>query len=171
MVLFDDAPEMGQVEAVINGWQRPELPDRLKHLAQTSGEGRVMELARLVGKSLAQIQSNRYKMQLEVKVVGWLYDFIRASVKRGRVFDLGEVLLQGSADCLGYAKLFTLLGRLFDLDAGIIEVIVDNGRRYVPHSAILIRLKNRRLRFVDLWYGSKNIRHKRLGLQVKQDGA
>ncbi|MBA7602107.1 hypothetical protein ES703_09193 [subsurface metagenome] len=169
MVLFDDAPEMGQVEAVINGWQRPELPDRLKHLAQTSGEGSVMKLARLVGKNLAQIQSNRYKMQLEV--ISWLYDFIRASVKRGRVFDLGEVLLQGSADCLGYAKLFTLLGRLFGLDVGVIEVVIDNRGRYVPHTAVLVRLENHRLRFVDLWYGSKNIRHKRLGLQVKQDGA
>jgi len=169
MVLFDDAPEMGQVEAVISGWQRPELPDRLKHLAQTCGEGSVMELARLVGESLAQIQSNRYKMQLEV--ISWLYDFIRASVKRGRVFDLGEVLVQGSADCLGYAKLFTLLGRLFGLDVGVIEVVIDNRGRYVPHSAVLVRLENHRLRFVDLWYGSKNIRHKRLGLQVKQGRA
>ena len=32
-VSFDDAPEMKQVEAVINGWQRPGLPNSLKHLA------------------------------------------------------------------------------------------------------------------------------------------
>ena len=31
-VPFDDAPEMRQVEAVIDGWQRPGLPNSLKHL-------------------------------------------------------------------------------------------------------------------------------------------
>ena len=87
------------------------------------------------------------------------------------VFDLGEVLGQGSADCLGYAKLFTLLGRLFGLDVGVIEVVVDNAGRYVPHTAVLVRLEHQRWHFVDLWYGSKNIKHKRVGLQVKQDKA
>lgn len=169
-VPFDDAPEMRQVEVVINGWQRPGLPNSLKHLVPTPGEGSVVELACLVRGSLAEIQNSRQKSQLEVKVVSWLYNFIRANVKRGRVFDLRDVLLQGNADCLGYAKLFTLLGRLFGLDTGVIEVIVDNARRYVPHTAILVRLNNRRVCFVDLWYGSKNIRHKRLGLQVKQGG-
>ena len=72
---------------------------------------------------------------------------------------------------LCYAKLFTLLGRLFGLDAGIIEVIVDNAGRYVPHTAALVKLSDNHLRFVDLWYGSKNIRHKRIGLQVKQGDA
>jgi len=168
---FDDAPEMGQVEAVINSWQRPELPDRLKQLARTLGKGSVVELARLVRRSLSGIQSSRYRRQLEVEVISWLYDFIRANVKRGRVFDLGEVLRQGSADCMGYSKLFTLLGRLFGLDVGVIEVVIDNGGRYVPHTAVLVRLDNRQWRFVDLWYGSKNIRHKRVGLQVKRGGA
>jgi tetratricopeptide (TPR) repeat protein len=40
----------------------------------------------------------------------------------------------------------------------------------VPHNAVLVRLGNRQWRFVDLWYGSKNIRHKRLGLKVKRGG-
>jgi len=146
---FSDAPGMGQVEAAISGWQRPELPKSLKN-------------------ALAKVQSGGHKRQLEI--IGWVYDFIRANVNRGRVFDLGEVLRQGSADCLGYAKLFTLLGRLFGLDVGVIEVVMDNAGRYVPHTAILVRLDHRRWRFVDLWYGSENIRHKRVGLQVRQGG-
>ena len=167
-VSFDDAPEMKQVEAVINGWQKPEPPDRLKHLALTSGESTIIELACLVREGLAELQSLRYKVRLEVGLIGWLYDFIRANVKRGRVFDLRYVLLESGADCLGYAKLFTLLGRLFGLDVGIIEVVVDNAGRYVPHTAVLVKLSNGQLRFVDLWYGSKNIRHKRMGLWVKR---
>ena len=164
---FDDAPKMEQVEAVIIDWHRPELPKGLENLVSTSGTGD----ENVVWGSLAEMQSGHYKRQLEVKAISWLYDFIRANVKRGRVFDLGEVLRRGSADCLGYAKLFTLLGRLFGLDVGVIEVVVDNGGRYVPHTAVLVRLGNRRWHFVDLWYGSKNIKHKRVGLQVKRGGA
>jgi tetratricopeptide (TPR) repeat protein len=54
---------------------------------------------------------------------------------------------------------------------GVIEVVMDNAGRYVPHTAALVRLENRRWRFIDLWYGSKNIRHQRVGLQTKQGGA
>ena len=138
------------------------MPDGLKSLAPTFGTGGI------VGRSLAEIRTSRYKRQVETEVISWLYDFIRANVKRGRVFDLREVLQQGSADCVGYAKLFTLLGRLYGIDVGVIEVVTDNGGRYVPHTAALVRFKNHGLRFVDLWYGSKNIRHKRVGLQVKR---
>ena len=106
-----------------------------------------------------------------IKLIGRLYDFIRANVKRGRLFDSRQVLRRGSADCLGYAKLFTLLGQLLGLDAGVIEVLIDNKGRYVPHNAVLVRLANHRLRFVDFWYGSKNIKHKRIGLQVKRGEA
>jgi len=165
---FADAPEMGQLETVINSWQRPDLPDRLKRLARTTGSGSVIELAHLIRKSLSKRQGSHSKSQLEVGVIGWLYAFIRANVKRGRVFDLGEVLQQGSADCLGYAKLFTLLGRQFGLNVGVIEVTIDNGGRYVPHTAALVRLTNHQWRLVDLWYGSKNIRHKRVGVKVKR---
>ena len=149
----DDAPDMEQIEAIINGWQRPELPDRLKHLARTRKS--LVALASLVRGNLSKVRSSRSRRQLEVKVIGWLCDFIRANVKRGRVFDLGEVLRQGSADCLGYAKLFTLLGRLFGLDVGVIEVVIDNGGRYVSHTAVLVRLDDRKRCFIDLWYGSK----------------
>lgn len=165
---FEDAPRMEQVEATIDSWQRRRLPERLERLVSTSGEGGMIEVARLVSKSLSEIQSVGYKSRLEVKVISWLYDFIRINIKRGRVFDLGEVLLRGHADCFGYSKLFTLLGRLLSLNVGILEVVVDNAGRYVPHTACLVKLSDGGLRFVDLWYGSTNIKHKRLGLQVKR---
>ena len=168
-VSFNDTPETEQIAAVISGWQRAKLPDWWQCLVPACSRGSVVELTHLVRGSLAEIQSGSQKGQREVEVISWLYDFIRANVKRGRVFDLRDVLLQSSADCLGYAKLFTLLGRLFGLDTGIIEIVVDNAERYVPHTACLVKLSDGRLRLVDLWYGSKNINHKRVGLQVKQD--
>lgn len=106
----------------------------------------------------------------KIKAVDWLYELIRANVKRGRVFDLVKVLREGIADCLGYAKLFTLLARRLGLDAGVIEVVIDNSGRYVPHTAALVRLSRQRWRCLDLWYGSNNIRHRRIGLRVKQGG-
>lgn len=130
----------------------------------------MVELACLAKAKVSEMQCSSYKKRLEVMLISWLYDLIRTNVKRGRVFDLRQVLLQSSADCLGYAKLFTLLGRLFGLDAGIIEVVVDNAGRYVPHTACLVKLCNGRQRFVDLWYGSTNIKHNRLGLRVRRGG-
>ncbi len=165
-VAFDDVPEMEELAAVINSWHRPEPPSRLKNVSSAftaGGEDTIWQ-------RLKKIRSRHYKSRLEVKLIGWLYDFIRINVKRGRVFDLREVLRQGSADCLGYAKLFTLLGRLLGLDVGVIEVVIDEEGRYVPHTAVLARLENHRLRFVDLWYGSKDIKHRRVGLQVKRGG-
>ena len=66
------------------------MPNSLKHLAPTSGRGSVVELARLVRGSSAEIHNTRQKSQLEVKLISWLYDFIRENVKRGRVFDLHD---------------------------------------------------------------------------------
>jgi tetratricopeptide (TPR) repeat protein len=165
-VAFDDAPEIDELTAVISGWHRPEPPSRLKIVSSAFTAGG----EDVIRQRLKKIKSRRYKSQLEVKLVNWLYDFIRINVKRGRVFDLREVLRQGSADCLGYAKLFTLLGRLLGLDAGVIEIVIDEKGRYVPHTAVMTRLENHHLRFVDLWYGSKNIKHRRVGLQVKRGG-
>jgi len=170
IVPFGDTPEMEQITAAINGWQRAKLPDWWQRPTPLSGRESVDELAYLVRRSLAEIKNISQKSQLEAEVISWLYDFIRANVKRGRLFDSGDVLLQSSADCLGYAKLFTLLGRLLGLDAGIIEIVIDNAGRYVPHTACLVKLSDGHLRFVDLWYGSKNINHQRVGLQVKQGG-
>lgn len=163
---FDDAPNIDELEAAVSSWERPMAPGGLKDvLSAFSPAG-----SSLVRQRLAGIKNNLYRSQLEIKLISWLYDFIRANIKRGRIFDLHDVLRQRSADCLGYCKLFTLLGRLLGLDAGVVEVITDNAGRYVPHTATLVRLKNHRVRFVDLWYGSKNIKHKRLGLQLKRGG-
>ncbi|MFC1939867.1 tetratricopeptide repeat protein [Chloroflexota bacterium] len=164
IVTFDDAPEIEELEKVTDSWHRTEPPRGLESVSLASGirgRGKIKH-------RLNTIKSSRYRSRFEVKVISWLYDFIRANIKRGRIFDLREVLQAGGADCLGYAKLFTLLGRLFGLDTGIIEVVIDNKGRYAPHTAILVRLSNHRLRFVDLWYGSKNIKHKKLGLSVKR---
>jgi len=162
IVSFDDAPEIEQIAVVVNGWQKAEPPGWWQN------QESMIELACQVRRKLAKIRNESQKGQLEVEAIDWLYDFIRTNIKRGRIFDLREVLSQGYADCLGYAKLFTLLGRLFGLDTGIIEIVIDNAERYVPHTACLIKLSDGNLRFVDLWYGSKNINHRRIGLQMKQ---
>ncbi len=153
--------------AVVSIWRKPGPPIGLKEAAVAFSLGG----ERAVRERLRRIKSPYYRSQLEIKTISWLFDFIRANVKRGRVFELPEVLRTGVADCLGYCKLFTLLGRSLGLDAGVVEVLVDNMGRYVPHTAVLVRLSNQRTRFVDLWYGSKNIKHRRLGLRIKQDGA
>ncbi|MDD5038845.1 MAG: tetratricopeptide repeat protein [Dehalococcoidales bacterium] len=164
---FDDAPNIEQLETAISGWQRPAEQRRLADIASAfNTEGR-----RVIRQRLIKIKSNRHRSQLEVNLISWLYDFIRANIKRGKIFDLHEVLRQGSADCLGYAKLFTLLGRLIGLDAGIVEIVIDNKGRYAPHTVIMVKLKDHRSRFIDLWYGSKNIKHQRVGLQVKRGKA
>lgn len=163
---FTDAPDTEELKAIIRSWHQPEPPPALKkELSSFGADGE-----EVLRQRLSQLKNRHYKSRLEVMIIGWLYDFIRANIKRGRLFDLNHVLQRHGADCLGYAKLFTVLGRLPGLDAGVIEVVIDNGGRYVPHTAVLVRLSNHRRRFVDFWYGSKNIRHRRLGLQVKQGG-
>ncbi len=102
--------------------------------------------------------------------VDYLYAYIRLNIKRGRVFDLHQVLRTGEADCLGYAKLFTALARQNGLDAGVVEIIIDNRGRNVPHTASLVKLADGKNKFVDFWYGSTDIRHRRIGLRVKRRG-
>jgi tetratricopeptide (TPR) repeat protein len=106
----------------------------------------------------------------EKTLIQWLYAYIRLNVKRGRVFDLREVLQTGEADCLGYAKLFTTLGRKYGLDTGVVEIVTDNLGRNVPHTCALVKLTDGGRQFIDFWYGSPDIRHKRLGLRVKNKG-
>jgi hypothetical protein len=65
----------------------------------------------------------------ELAMLNWLYDSIKRNVKRGRIFQLRDVLLHQQADCLGYAKLLSSVGRRFGLDIGIVEVVIDNGGR------------------------------------------
>ena len=165
-VTFEDAFTNIELEAILSSWHISQPPKELSNAvsAFTAGDKETIK------RRLDKIKSLRYRSQLEVEAISWLYDFIKANIKRGRLFDLREVLQQGNADCLGYARLFTLLGRILGLNAGVVEVVIDNRGRYVPHTAVMVLLSNHRLRFIDLWYGSKNIKHKRLGLQVKQGG-
>ena len=103
------------------------------------------------------------RSQLELEVAEWLFELVRANIKRGRAFELEEVLATRQADCLGYARLLAFLGSRFDLDMGVVEVIIDLAGRHVPHHANLLNLSSGGLRLLDLWYASPNISHRRIG--------
>jgi len=106
----------------------------------------------------------------KARLANWLYDLVRQNVKRGRIFQLRDVLIHQQADCLGYAKLLRRLGQNFALNIGIVEVVIDNGGRHTPHYVNLAKFSSHRWQFMDLWYGSSNIRHRRIGAQVKEQG-
>ena len=120
--------------------------------------------------SASGIQSAEKEMESELAMLNWLYDLVRRNVKRGRIFQLRDVLPHQQADCLGYAKLLNRLGQRFGLDIGIVEVVIDNGGRYTPHYINIVKLSSGRRQFVDGWYGSRDIRHRRIGAQVKEEG-
>ncbi len=155
-----------EIDKRLDQWSLPNIPE-LPIKGEVS-ELTVKELEQQVNKILSQMQSSEEKAKAELITTNWLYNAVRANVKRGRLFRLGEVLNQGYADCLGYTKLLTLLGRKFGLDIGTIEVTIDNRGRYVPHYINLVRLADGRQLFPDLWYGSSNITHLRIGVRVKR---
>jgi tetratricopeptide (TPR) repeat protein len=153
-------------------WQTPPLPRR----SGPSGARRQQdstpwpELGELAKSRLSAIEDNHARARMELSLIDWLYETIRLNIKRGRLFEIDRVLSNAEADCLGYAKLFQQLGKRFGLDIGIVEVVVDNAGRLVPHVVNIARLSDERTRFIDLWYGSKNVHHRRQGLMVKQRG-
>jgi len=53
------------------------------------------------------------KAESELAMSNWLYDLVRRNVKRGRLFLLKDILVHQQADCLGYAKLLSCLGKKF----------------------------------------------------------
>jgi tetratricopeptide (TPR) repeat protein len=116
----------------------------------------------------ASSRSTGKEREPELAMSNWLYDLVRRNVKRGRIFQLRDVLLHQQADCLGYAKLLSSLGPRFGLDISIVEVVIDNGGRYTPHYVNLVKLSSGRQQFMDLWYGSRDVRHRRIGAQVKE---
>ena len=116
----------------------------------------------------ASSQSTGKERESELAMSNWLYDLVRRNVKRGRIFQLRDVLLHQQADCLGYAKLLGSLGPRFGMDIGIVEVVIDNGGRYTPHYVNSLRFSTGGRQFMDLWYGSRDIRHRRIGAQVKE---
>jgi len=129
-----------EINEAISRWEMPEMPE---YIAESQGE---TQLAR----------SN------------WLYDVVRQNVKRGRFFQLRDVLYHQQADCLGYARLMSCLGKRFALDIGIVEVVIDNRGRYVPHYVNLVKSPSGKRQFMDLWYGAKDIKHRRIGAQIRE---
>jgi len=117
---------------------------------------------------IASSRSAGKERESELAMSNWLYDLVRRNVKRGRIFQLRDVLLHQQADCLGYAKLLSSLGPRFGLDIGVVEVVIDNGGRYTPHYVNSLRFSTGGRQFMDLWYGSRDIRHRRIGAQVKE---
>jgi tetratricopeptide (TPR) repeat protein len=164
---FKDSPGLAELISVVDLWRQPQPPVFLKNLFSSSRPTNFRKISDTLRVKISSTNNPLLQKRLEKLIIGWLYDFIRLNVKRGRVFDLGEVLKTGQADCLGYAKLFTALGRYCGLDSGVIEVIIDNRGRIVPHTAILVKLPDDTPQFIDFWYGSKDIRHQRLGLRIK----
>ena len=166
--IFIDSPGMGEWSEAIAEWRLPELPDEIKGRFSRFYKRGFRHFCDWYRSKRESFTSLRILKRDEETVINWLYDFIRLNVKRGPVFHLREVLQTGDADCLGYAKLFTSLGRECGLDLGVVEVIIDNRGLNVPHTAVLIKRAGGTWQCVDFWYGSRYIRHKRLSLQVKR---
>jgi tetratricopeptide (TPR) repeat protein len=125
------------------------------------------QLARRIRDNLAQAPQPADRARRELAAVDWLWELVRGNIKRGRVFALEEVLQRGYADCLGYAWVLAFLSTRFGLDIGVVEVVIDNAGRAVPHAANLLRLADGQIKLMDLWYGSKDIRHQRIAAMVK----
>ncbi len=161
-----------KLDKILSQWSLPPIPPGLRAITEKYQDKKLnlKDLGNWVREELAQTQDMEKKAKLELAALDWLYAFIRENVKRGRVFELDQVVNQRCADCLGYAKMFQLLGRNFGLDIGIVEVVIDNAGRYVPHPINILRLAGKRRQFIDPWYGSKDINHQRIGAQVKEKG-
>ena len=148
--------------SALAGWHIPELPGELG-----AAGGQRLDLGTirtLIRKRLSGDAGNRSRVQIAVS--GWLYGLVRRNIRRGRAFELGEVLSTRRADCLGYARLLSALGAEFGLEMGVVEVLIDNAGRYVPHHVNLLNLADGTHRFIDAWYGSSDISHRRIGALV-----
>lgn len=147
-----------------HSWNIPELPEALclhevdRHNLRLYASG--------IRRKLDYIYSVPQKKSLQVMLIEWLYSTVRCNIKRGRTYELPGVLLLGQADCLGYTILFATLGSLFGMELGVIEVLIDNAGRYVPHYVNLAHLADHSLRFIDAWYGSTDIRHRRIAALI-----
>ncbi|MDY6916354.1 MAG: tetratricopeptide repeat protein [Chloroflexota bacterium] len=154
---------MTDIGAELGHWHVPPPPAPLGQREEGPGAESAGSQAR---RTLAAARSRIGRTAIEIAISDWVYDLVRANVKRGRFFELSDVLRAGRADCLGYARLFSAVGPLFGVDFGVVEVIVDNSGRHVPHHVGLLNLSNGTRRFVDAWYGSKNVVHRRIGALV-----
>jgi len=161
-----------KLDAILSQWSLPPIHPGLRAITEKHQEEKLnwKDLRNRIREELAQTLDTEQKAKIELAILDWLYEFIRGNVKRGRVFELDQVLTERHADCLGYVKTFQLLGKRFGLDIGIVEVVIDNAGRYVPHPINILRLAGNRRQFIDPWYGSKDISHQRIGIQVKERG-
>jgi tetratricopeptide (TPR) repeat protein len=161
-----------KLDQILSQWSLPPIPPGLRTITEKHRGKKLnwKDLGNRVREELAQTQDTGEKAKIELAALDWLYEFIRGNVKRGRVFELDQVLTEKHADCLGYIKMFQLLGKRFGLNIGMVEVVIDNAGRYVPHPINILRLAGKRYRFIDPWYGSKDISHQRIGAQVKERG-
>jgi len=107
------------------------------------------------------------RAQLEASLVDWLYVLVRHNIKRGRFWELSDLLTQHQADCLGYARILTFLANSFGLESGVVEVVQDNRGKYVPHCVCLVKLADGQKRLIDSWYGSANICHQIVVARIK----
>jgi len=155
---------MTNLDSALASWQIPELPPELRGSATQKIDLEAVGL--LIGQKLAEAYDEEETSGIQIVIADWLYNLVRSNVKRGRVFKLDDVLSTRRADCLGYTKLFSAIGPRFSLSLGIVEVLIDNAGRYVPHHVNILNLANGTYRFVDAWYGSSNIRHRRIGALV-----
>ena len=143
-----------QVRESLKGWKLLPVPPGLSEPKQFE------ELASQTRAKLSETKKAESRAELEEKLLDWLYALARYNIKRGRVWELSDVLTQRKADCLGYAHLLTFLTREFGLDSGVVEVVQDIRRRYVPHYVCLANLADGRKRLLDPWYGSADIAHR-----------
>lgn len=120
--------------------------------------------------TLLKVKGKGNRAKLEGQLLDWLYLLVRHNIKRGRFWELADVLSQSRADCLGYARVLTFLAKNFGLNTDIVEVVEDNSGRYVPHCVCLVNLADGRQRFLDPWYGSANIHHRLLTVHVAEAG-
>jgi tetratricopeptide (TPR) repeat protein len=153
---------MVRLSSPLADWHIPELPGELGGTGQQKLDLRAVRS--LIRQRLGGDAEPRSRIQIAVS--DWLYNLVRYNVKRGRAFELAEVLSTRRADCLGYARLLSVLGSGFGLELGVVEVLIDNAGRHVPHHVNLLNLADGTHRFIDAWYGSSNISHRRIGALV-----
>ncbi|MDD5127380.1 MAG: tetratricopeptide repeat protein [Dehalococcoidales bacterium] len=148
---------MIDLETALSRWQIPALP---ADMTADAAKPDIITLVSVVRQYLAAGAADQSRRQ--VAVAEWLTKVVRRNIKRGRIFELSEVLSAGRADCLGYVQVLAALGDKFGLPLGIVEVLMDNAGRYVPHYVNLITLTDGTCRFIDAWYGATDIRHRRM---------
>ena len=143
-----------QVRENLKGWELFPVPAGLSESKQ------IEEFASQARAKLSEIKKPETRAALEDQLLDWLYALVCHNIKRGRVWELSDVLTQHRADCLGYARLLTFLTREFGLDSGVVEVVQDIRRRYVPHYVCLTNLADGSKRLLDPWYGSADMMHR-----------